>query len=402
MHAPAAAKPTPAMILLLAAMTAFGALSIDTYLPAMPAIGADLGASAVSVQRTLSALLAGLAVGQIVYGPLSDRIGRRPPILFGVALFIAASAGCALAQSVEQLTFARFVQGLGACASLVVSRAVVRDRYDHSETARILSLIFLIFGIVPILAPLLGGYLLLWGGWRSIFWVLAGFGVAVLVAVGLGLKESRSAATAKAAAGESVWASYRLLLRQRRLVGYILAGACNGACLFTYIAASPDLVIGTYGIAPHLFGWVFGINAAGLIVGSQVNRRLLLTHSSDRILAVATLVMLALGLVMVAAAATGIGGMWGVLGPLFFVLATYGFVASNSTAGALSVDPLRTGATSGLSGTLSFAVGALATAAVGIVHDGTALPMAAMMATALAGSAAFLFFLALPRGRGTA
>lgn len=401
MHAPRAAHPSWGMITLLGAMTAFGAMSIDMYLPAMPSIGVDLRATPAEVQRTLSSLLLGLAAGQLVYGPWSDRIGRRIPILTGIALYVAASIWCALAADVTQLAIARFVQGLGACSAMVVSRAVVRDLYDHTETARILSLINLVFGLAPILAPLVGGLVLAFAGWRTIFWVLAGFGVAVGISVILGLKESRSAATADIAGAESPFASYRLLLRNRRLLGYILAGAFNSACLFAYIAASPDLIIGTYGVDAQHFGWIFGLNAFGLIAASQINRKLLTHWSPEQVLGVAVLAGFSFGLLFLTVALTGIGGMWGVLVSLFFVVSTFGFMFANTAAGALSIDPHRAGSISGLMGTLGFVVGAASSAAAGLIHDGTAVPVAAVMTTALGLSALALFLLALP-GRRTA
>ncbi len=402
MHAPRAAHPSVGMIVLLGAMTAFGAMSIDMYLPAMPSIGADLGATPAEVQRTLSSLLLGLAAGQLVYGPWSDRAGRRLPILTGIALYIAASVWCSLAADVTQLAIARFVQGLGACSAMVVSRAVIRDLYDHTETARILSLINLVFGLAPILAPLVGGLVLSFGSWRTIFWVLTGFGAAVGLSVLLGLKESRSAATASIAGGETAFDSYRLLLGNRRLLGYMLAGAFNSACLFAYIAASPDLVIGTYGVDAQHFGWIFGLNAFGLIAASQINRKLLMHWTTDQVLGAAVLAALGFGLLLLAAAATGIGGMWGVLGALFFVVSTFGFMFANTTAGALSVDPHRAGAISGLMGALGFTVGATSSAVAGLIHDGTAVPMAAVMTAALALSAVSLFLLALRGPRAAA
>ncbi len=398
MHAPRAAHPSWGMVVLLGAMQAFGAISIDMYLPGMPAIGRDLSADPAAIQRTLSALLAGLAIGQLVYGPLSDRVGRRPPLIAGVALYVVASVACALAQSAELLTAARFVQGLGACSALVVSRAFVRDSYDHQETARIFSLLMLVFGVVPILAPSVGGLVLGFSDWRGIFWLLAGFGIVIWLAVFAKLPESRSAATAELAQSETVLRTYAELLKERRLLGYILAGAFNGAALFSYIAASPELIIGTYGVDPQHFGWIFGGNAVGMIVGSQVNRRLLLRYSTDQVLSVATLFALGWSLFMLLLAATGTGGMWGVLVPLFLALSTYGFMGANSSAAALSVDPRRAGSITGLTGVASFTVGALATASVGFVHDGTAVPMAASMAAAFAVSTAALFLLAL-RGR---
>lgn len=402
MHAPRAAHPSVGMIVLLGAMTAFGAMSIDMYLPAMPSIGTDLDATPAEVQRTLSSLLLGLAAGQLIYGPWSDRVGRRVPILTGILLYVAASVWCSLAADVTQLAVARFVQGLGACSAMVVSRAVVRDLYDHTETARILSLINLVFGLAPILAPLVGGLVLSVGGWRAIFWVLTGFGAAVGLSVLLGLKESRSAATADLAGGETALASYRLLLRNRRLLGYMLAGAFNSACLFAYIAASPDLVIGTYGVNAQHFGWIFGINAFGLIAASQINRKLLLHWRPDQVLGVAVLAAFGFGLLLLTLAATGVGGMWGVLGALFLVVSTFGFMFANSAAGALSIDPHRAGSISGLMGTLGFVVGAASSAAAGLIHDGTAVPMAAVMTTALGLSALSLFLLALRRPEAAA
>lgn len=395
MHAPRAAHPSWGMVVLLGSMTAFGAISIDMYLPAMPAIGRALSATPADVQRTLSALFAGLAVGQAIYGPLSDRIGRRPPLIAGILLYVVASAACALSANVETLIAARFVQGLGACSALVVSRAFVRDSYDHQETARILSLIALVFGVVPVLAPLIGGFVLGFGDWHTIFWLLTAFGLAVLIPVTLSLPETRSASTAAMSRGETPLSAYATLLRNRRLMGYVLSNAFNGACLFTYIGTSPDLIIGTYGVSPQDFGWIFGANAVGMVIGSQVNRRLLLRMSADRVLAGATLLALAWGVLMTLLAVTGIGGIWGILVSLFLILSTYGFMSANSTAGALSVDPDRAGSTSGLLGVAGFAIGAVVTALVGELHDGTAVPMALSMTAALAISALALFLLAL-------
>ncbi|MFC3712851.1 multidrug effflux MFS transporter [Sphingoaurantiacus capsulatus] len=396
MHAPRAAHPSWGMITLLAAMSAFGALSIDMYLPAMPTIGQALNAAPADVQRSLSSFLAGLAIGQVLYGPWSDRSGRRPPILAGIVLYIVASAACALANSAELLIIGRFVQGFGACAALVVSRAFIRDTYGHQETARILSLIMLVFGVVPIVAPILGALVLTIADWHMIFWLLTGFGVILFFAVFVALPESRSAETAAQAATETPAQAYWELLKSRRLMGYLLSGAFNGTCLFTYIAASPDLIIGTYGVPPQHFSWIFGTNAVGLVIGSQINRRLLLHYSTDRVAAMATLFALAWGVAMAVAAATGFGGMWGVLVPLFLVMSTYGFLAANTTAGALSVDPVRAGSISGLSGLLSFGIAAVGTALLGFFHvDGSALPMAGGMLAALTLAAAALFLLAL-------
>ncbi len=385
------------LVILLGSLTAMGPLAIDMYLPSLPAIGADLKASASATQSTVAAFLAGMAIGQLFYGPASDRTGRRAPILLGVVIFAAASVACALATSVEMLLAARFVQALGACAGGVVSRAVVRDRFDHTETARMLSLMMLIMGLAPILAPILGGLLLTFGGWRLNFWFMAAFGAAVGLAAFLRLRESRTEATAQQAARENPLQSYLALLRQRRLLGYALAGALNGATLFAYISSAPGLLMGVYGYSPQVFPWLFGLNALAVIGSGQVNRLVLRRLTPDQVLGRASLVALFLALLLALAAGTGVGERWTVLPLLFLLLSSYGFMQGNTMAGALSVDPVRAGSTSALLGAASFAAGALAAAVSGAFHDASARPMAFTMLLALAGSALALRTLALPR-----
>ena len=399
MHAPAASPqrvPTRGEILLLGTLTAFGALTIDLYLPTLPSIARDFAVSPATVQLTFSAFFIGMAVGQLFYGPLSDRIGRRPAVLIGCVVYVIASLACAAAPSIEWLVAGRFVQALGCCAGMVVARAVVRDRYDHRDSARIFSLLVLVLAVAPLVAPTVGGYLAEVFSWRAVFFALTAFGAAVGAAVWFRLDESRSAATEAKARGESVVGAYLDLLGNRRLLGYTLVSACNGATLFSYIASAPDLVIDIWGFSQRQFGLIFAIIAVGVVGSSQVNRRLLLRHAPDRILAVACVFAVAFGAALLAAALLDAPAMV-IMAGLFAVLTSNGFIAANALAGALNVDPLRAGTTSGLFGAANFALGAVASATAAALHDDTPLPLAMVMMTALLIGAGAFYGLAHPR-----
>ena len=399
MHAPVTSPsrlPTRGEILLLGTLTAFGALTIDLYLPTLPSIARDFGVSPATVQLTFSAFFIGMAIGQLFYGPLSDRIGRRPAVLIGCVVYVIASLGCALAPSIEWLVAGRFAQALGCCAGMVVARAVVRDRYDHRDSARIFSLLVLVLAVAPLIAPTLGGYLAEAFTWRAVFLVLAVFGACVGAAVWFRLDESRSTATEAKARGESVIGAYRDLLSSKRLMGYTLVSACNGATLFSYIATAPDLVIDIWGFSQREFGLIFAVIAVGVVGSSQVNRRLLLRHAPDRILAVACVFAVVFGAALLAAAVLD-ASKWVIMAGLFAVLTSNGFIAANALAGALNVDPLRAGTTSGLFGAANFALGAVASATAAALHDGSPLPLTIVMVAALVVGAWAFFALAHPR-----
>lgn len=398
MPAPTASIRQPSLgeILLLGSLTAFGAVTIDLYLPTLPAIARDYGTSAAAVQLTLSTFFVGMALGQLFFGPLSDRIGRRPTILIGCAVYVAASLFCALAPTIEALVVGRFFQALGCCAAMVTCRAIVRDRYDHRDSARIFSLLMLVLAIAPLLAPTVGGWIAAAAGWHAVFYAFVAVGVAISAAVGLRLDESRSAATAQAARGQDVLSAYARLLGHKRLIGYLLVGAANGATLFSYIAASPDLVVNSWGFSESQFGLVFAAIAVGVVGSSQVNRLLLKHRSPDAILAWATLGAAAAGVALWLVALFD-APMLVVLAAVFVALSSNGLIAANASAGALNVDPLRAGAISGLMGGINFGMGAAASALAAAMYDGTARPLAANVAVALLLAAAAYHLLAKPR-----
>jgi DHA1 family bicyclomycin/chloramphenicol resistance-like MFS transporter len=347
-------------------------------------MAADLHASTRTAQNTISVFLFGLAAGQLLFGPLSDRLGRRPPILGGVLLFLAASGLCAVATDVNVLIGARVLQAVGACAGMVVSRAVVRDRYDDHEVLHVFSLLSLVFGVAPVLAPMAGAWVLHVADWRWIFGVQALFGLIVGAIALWKLPESRSEATRLKAVGENALSSYLALLRTPLFVGYLATSALSAAALFAYITAAPALVMGELKIPPAHFGWVFGINAVGLIGCGQINARLARRIPGDTLLQYALVAALCAGLVMAACAITGVGGMFGILGPLFVVLSALGFSQPNATAAAMTVDRHRAGATSALLGAAFFGVGGLAGAAVSLIPGRPSIGAGAVVVVSLA------------------
>lgn len=375
-------SPRTGLVVLLGLLTAIGPLSIDMYLPGLPEIARTLHAGPGAAARTVAIFFFGMAIGQLAYGPLSDRKGRRAPLIGGLALFLVGSIGCAVAPSIGILTATRLVQAIGACSGSVIARAIVRDHYGPRESARIFSRLILVMGASPIFAPTLGGIVLLFGTWRTVFWLLTVAGAALLIIVLFMLTELRSEATATQAASENVIGSYRAVLGLREVIGFVLTAAFTSGVLTTYIAISPAIIIGVFHIPVEYFGWLFGINGFGFIAASQINAHLIRRHRPVAILrwANASCLLIALGLLV--NSATGYGGVWGILVLLFFLMSSLGFNMPNATAEAMALDPNRAGATSALLGTAQFTVGATAATIATLFHDGSALPMSVVIAGA--------------------
>lgn len=366
------------LLLILGAIVAIGPLSIDMYLPALPALQGYFNTDASTVQLSLASYFIGLAVGQLVYGPISDRVGRLGPLRFGLIVYILASIACAVATSAEALVWLRLLQALGGCAGMVIVRAIVRDRFEPQEMAQVLSTLVLIMGLAPILAPLMGSQILVYFGWQAIFIVLACFGLFCLILVMRGLEESWQPPE-KLLTGKEVLLTYARLLRHRRFMGFALSGGIAQAGMFAYIAASSFVYIQVYGVSTTDFGWYFGANAAGLIIASQTNARLLRRYRAEHILHFVLAFNACCGLLMLGLILADIGGLWGVALPLFAAISSLGFTFPNSTAAAMAPFGDRAGMAAALLGTLQFSLAAMASVAVGWLHDGTALPLAAVI-----------------------
>jgi DHA1 family bicyclomycin/chloramphenicol resistance-like MFS transporter len=368
------------LVVILAVLSLIAPLAIDMYLPALPFIAAGLSATDAEAQLTLPTYFAGFAIGQAFYGPIADRFGRKPPLYFGLAIYILASLGCALAPDVDTLIALRFLQAAGGCAGTVVARAMVRDLFTGADAVRVYSRVLLVFGVGPILAPMVGSGVLIWFGWREIFFLLTAIGVLSLVLIIIRLPETRDPAHVKPLRLDSIIVGYWRLFTHRNFVGYALTGGTMMAGTFAYIAALPFVIVNVYGHPSSYFSWVFGINAVGFIVASQINVRVQRHYSPERVLLFALLLQMGAAVIFVLDVFAGWGGLFGILVPLFFWIATMGFVIPNTTALAMGPFAANAGAASAMLGVLQFVLAAVSSGLVAAAADGTARPMVGCMA----------------------
>jgi len=369
----------PGWLLLMGALTAIGPISIDMYLPAFPDMATSLNATGSQVERTLAAYLIGMAGAQLIYGPLADRFGRKPPLYGALLVYILASAGCALAPTVEFLTICRVIQAMGGAAGMVISRAVVRDHYSTQEAARALSMLMLVMGIAPILAPLVGGQVLALTGWRGIFAIITVAGIALLVAVSRIMVESLPPEKQVALSWGHIFRTYGGLITHRRFVAFALSGGMGSATMFGYIVASPRLFIEHFGVSPQFYGFIFGLNALSLIIGSQVSARLLKTHRPEKLLPWALTAMMTAGLSALAFTLLGWITMPLIMLCMMCFMFTQGFVGPNSAAMALSDQGRQLGSASAMMGTITISCGALAGLTVSLWDTAGPAPLAWIM-----------------------
>ena len=385
MTAVAASARGPALgfTLVLGMIMAVGPLTIDLYLPAFPSIARDLAATEGQVQYTLAIYLFGMALGQAIYGPLTDKYGRRAPLIGGLALYIVGAILCALAPSIGLLIAGRLVQALGGAAGAVVVSAVVRDRYEGRAAASLFSTLMLVMGVAPAIAPTLGTWILGLLNWRAMFVVLAAYGLLALLLTVLRLPETHPAAARAGMRLRDSLGVYAGLLRQRQFIAYALAGGFSFGAMFAYITGSPFLFLQELHTAPGLYALLFGVNAAGLVAASQVNRALLRRFEPGQIARWAGRAVLLVGGLLLAATLLGALSTPLVAALFFALLASSGLLFPNNAALALSSVTERVGSASALNGTLQSALGALSGSAVGALGGGSLAIMAVMVACGL-------------------
>lgn len=374
------------MLLTLALLSATAPLAIDMYLPGLPQIGADLDTSASMTQLTLTTFMIGLAAGQLVIGPLSDSIGRRPILLVGTTVLIVAGLACVLSPSIEVLIAARFLQGVSGGAGVVVARAVIADRSRGDQAAKLFSLMMVIGGIAPVIAPLLGGVLLGPIGWRGIFIVLSALALVMLAGVWRFVPETLTPENRHATTIAAVRGNIGAVLRNRRYLGYAVAFSLSFGAMFAYISASPFIIQDMYGFSPTMFSVFFTVNAIGLACGNLVNTRLIGRFHPRQILVPGLAAMLLIGVAMTVVALAGFEQAWPILALMFCLTTSVGFIYGNATALALGQVRHVAGSGSAVLGALQFTVGAVVSPLAGLGGATSLLPMAVTVLVVAAGA----------------
>jgi len=363
------------VILILGALSTIGPLSIDMYLPGFPAIARDLKTTVSHIQLSLTSYFIGISVGQLVYGPLLDRYGRKMPLYIGLGLYIAASLACAFVQSADTLIVMRFVQAVGGCASLVASRALVRDLFPVSETAKVFSMLMLVLAVSPMLAPTIGGYVTVALGWHFIFIILAVITTLILIACFYYLPEGKKADASLSLRPKHIVQNFALVFKQPKFYTFALSGSIASAVTYAYISGSPVVFMSIYKVDEKMYGWIFAFIAVAIIGSSQMNRFLLKRYTSEQLVIAALIWQTIIGIILIAGVYFDWYGLISIIVMIFLFMCGQGITVPNASALSLAPFTKLAGNASALLGALQLGIGAVASALVSILYDGTAMPM---------------------------
>ncbi|RYU93616.1 multidrug effflux MFS transporter [Emticicia agri] len=369
------------LIIILGLLSAIGAFSIDTYISGFPSIAADFHVSIDTVSYSISSFFLGICIGQMICGPLLDRFGRRIPLLIGLFLYTLASIGCALSTSIEMLIVVRFFQALGGCVGIVAPRAIVRDLFPLHEIAKIFSLLVLVLGVSPIIAPTIGSYLIIGFGWQSVFWLQVIIGIALLLTVFFFLPESRPGDASMSLHPKVVSANFFRIFTNGQFITYALCGAVVSSGIYAYLAGSAVVFMKIYSVNEQEYGYIFGLTAAALIGSSQLNTLVLRKQSSMTIIRVVLVIQTVFGIFLFGLSALGWHTLYSMIGCILLFVGCQGFVHPNTSALSLAPFSKDAGSASALMGAIQMSFGAFATALIGSLGNGTSIPLTAIMAS---------------------
>ena len=367
------------LIVVLGLLSAIGPFSIDSYLPAFPDIAKSLHSSVSQVTLSLSSFFIGISIGQLLYGPLLDKYGRKKPLYIGLFAYLLASVGCALAYSTNALILLRFLQALGGCVGLVASRAMVRDLFEVNENAKIFSLLMLVVAVSPIIAPTLGGYVTAAWGWRFVFVMLIGIVLLIIVAIYIYLPESRKPDPSLSLRPANIVHGFSIVFRDPQFYTYAFTGSIAAAGLYAYIGGSPYVFMEIFKVSERQYGWIFALVAMGLIGSSQLNSVLLKTYQSEEIIKAALICQSITGLILFTGSLFGLLELFSTIFLAFVFLCCQGFTFPNSSALSLAPFSNNAGSASALMGAIQMGIGAISSALVSLFHNHTAMPMTGIM-----------------------
>ena len=368
------------LILILGLLSAIGPFSIDTYLSGFPIIAKDLGVTVDYVSYTLSSFFIGISIGQMLYGPLLDRFGRKKPLIIGLTIYVLASIACALVPTIQLLIFFRLLQALGGCVGMVSSRAIVRDVFPVHESAKIFSILILILGVSPMIAPTIGSYMIISLGWHSVFWLQAGMGLFILLMVIFYLSETKKADASMSLRPDVITKTFWGIFKNPQFFTYAFAGSMVSGGVYAYVSGSPYVFMKIFGLSEQQFGWVFSLLAGGLILSSQLNNLVLRKHFSEKIVKYSLTIQTILGLLLFGITVFGWLNIYIAIVLIFLFLSCQGFSFPNASALSLAPFSKEAGSASALMGAFQMGIGSLGAALVGYLSDGTSLPMTGVMA----------------------